>query len=85
MGKIFTALNSINSFSKKMIIYSSCVAIISCIIGICLITVNSAFFHNVELYKVASTLIQRISFAFAQFIIGALIFDWFNANFQNDD
>ncbi len=85
MGKIFTALNSINSFSKKMIVYSSCIAIMACIIGICLVAMNSAFFHNVELYNIASTLIQKVSFAFAQFIIGALIFDWFNANFQNDD
>ena len=85
MNTIFKTLNSINDFSKKMILYSSCGVLIACIIGICLIAYNSAFAHEVELFKLGSTLIQKSSVAFAELIIGALAIDWFNTKFQSDD
>jgi hypothetical protein len=85
MKVIFKTLNSINDFSKKMILYSSCAVLIACIVGISLIAYNTAFANDVELFTIGSTLIQKSSVAFVQFIIGALIIDWFNTKFQNDD
>lgn len=74
-----------NNFSKKIILISSSIAMMFCIVGICLIVYNSCFAHGVELYKIGASLIQKSTIVFAHFTIGALIIDWFNSNFQNDD
>ena len=85
MDKIFSTLNSINSFSKKIILFGSVFVISCCIIGICLIAYNHAFVNNVELYTIGSTLIQKSTVVFAQVTIGALVMDWFKNVFQNID
>lgn len=85
MNIIFKTLDSMNSFSKKIIILSSCAVLSACIIGICLIAYNSCFAHDVELFKIGSTLIQKAITVFCHFTIVALVIDWFNANMQNDD
>ncbi len=85
MNIIFKTLNSINSFSKKIIVFASCATLIACIAGISIIAYNSCFVHEVEFFKIGSTLIQKGIIVFCHFTIGALIIDWFNANFQNDD
>ena len=85
MDKIFKTLNSINDFSKKIIFFSSFVVLITCIVGVGIIAYNSAFTHQVELFNLGALLIQKSTIVFAQFVIGALVIDWFNANFQNDD
>lgn len=85
MDKIFKTLNSINSFSKKIILFASCAVLIACIFGMCLITYNSAFVHDVELFNIGSTIIRKSTIVFAQFVIAALVMDWVNNNIQNDD
>ncbi len=85
MNIIFNTLDSINDFSKKVILFSSIAVLIACAIGVCLISYNSAFVHEVRLYTLGSTLIQKSTVAFVQLIIAALVIDWFNARIQNDD
>ena len=85
MDRIFKTLNSINSFSKKLILFGSVFVVASCIIGISLIMYNQAFVNQVELYTIGSSLIQKSTVVFAQVVIGALMMDWFKNVFQNDD
>ena len=85
MNTIFKTLNQINSFSKKIILISSAVAMAFCITGICMIIYNSCFVKGVELFTIGATLIQKSIIVFSHFIVGALVIDWFNANMQNDD
>ena len=85
MNTIFKTLNSMNNFSKTIILISSSIAVMFCIVGICLIVYNTCFVHGVELYNIGARLIQKSTIVFAHFTIGALVIDWFNANMQNDD
>lgn len=85
MDKIFKSLNSINSFSKKVIIYGCMIVLIFCLIGACVIGYNSLVVHEVALYNIGSSLIHTSTIVFAQVIIGALIIDWFNAMIQNNN
>ena len=85
MNTIFKTLDSMNNFSKKIIIFSSSAVLIACIAGICLIAYNSCFAQEIELFEIGSTLIQKAIIVFSHFTIGALVIDWFNANMQNDD
>ena len=85
MDKIFNTLNSINNFSKKVLLFGSVFVISCCIIGISLIAYNHTFVNNVELYTIGSTLIQKSIVVFAQVTIGALVMDWLKNVFQDMD
>ena len=84
MNKIITSLNSINAFSKKVIFYGCTIVLIACISGICLIAANSAFIHDVSLYNIGVTLIQKFTRVFAYIIIAALLMDWFGKMSDED-
>ncbi len=77
MNKIITSLNSINSFSKKVIFYGCTIVLIACISSICLIAINSAFIHDASLYDIGVTMIQKFTRVFTYVIIAALLMDWF--------
>jgi len=85
MDKIFKSLNSINSFSKKIICYGCIVVLAFCIIGACLIFYNSAVTQEVALYEIGANLIQTSTVVFAQVIIGSLVIDLFNTMIQNNN
>ena len=85
MDKIFNTLNSINSFSKKLILFGSIFVVSCCIIGITLIAYNHTFVNEVELYTIGTTLIQKSTVAYAHVVIGALVMDWFKNAFQDND
>ena len=85
MNTIFKTLNSINSFSKRLIFFASLFVVSFCIIGITLIMYNQAFTNQVELYQIGSTMIQKSVVVFSHVVIAALIMDWFKNAFQNDD
>ena len=84
MNKIITSLNSINSFSKKMILYGCTVVLVACITSICLIAINTAFIHDISLYDIGVTLLQKFTRVFAYVIIAALVMDWFG-KIQDDE
>ena len=78
MNNIINTLNSINSFSQKVIFYGCSVVIIAVVTSICMIAVNSTFIHEPEIYDIATKILQKFTVVFAQVIIGALIMDWFS-------
>ena len=85
MSKIFNTLNSMNNFSKKLILFGSVFVVAFCIMGISIIVYNHAFVDQVELYEIGSTMIQKSIVVFSHVTIGALVMDWFKNVFQNDD
>ena len=85
MDRIFKALNSINGFSKKLILYGSAIVVGCCIVGISLIMYNHSFTNQVELYSIGSKLIQKSIVVFSQVVVAALVMDWFKNTFHNDD
>ena len=85
MDKIFKCLNSINTFSKNIILYGCIIVLAVCIVGAFIIGHNSALVHEVALYKLGSGMIHTSTVVFAQIVIGALIIDWFNTMMKNND
>ena len=59
MDKIFKTLDSINTFSKKVILGASMFAVAGCNVGIVLIVYNRIVANEVELYALGSSLIQK--------------------------
>lgn len=85
MDKIIKSLNSINSFSKKIIFYGCFIVLAFCFIGASLICYNNAVTQEVELYELGSSFIQTSTVLFAQVVICGLIIDLFNTMIQNHD
>ena len=85
MSIINKTLNSINDFSKKMIIAGCLIVAVLCIIGACLILYNGMVTHVALLDEIGTTLIKKSTIIFAQFIIGALLIDWFKNFMDNND
>lgn len=85
MDKIFKSLNSINSFSRKIIFYGCLIVLAFCIVGAGIIAYNSLVTREVSLYELGSSMIHTSTVMFAQVVIGALVIDWFNTMIQNND
>lgn len=86
VSKIVSSLNSMNNFSKNIIIYISIISSGLCLSGVALIIYNlCAEFSKVSLYDLGSTLIYLSIVLFAQFVIGSLIIDFFNAVISSHD
>lgn len=87
MGKILNRLNSINDYSKKIIVYASMLCLVLCISGISLLLYDSNISHSFELHNIGCSTIHAGIVLFAQFIIGSLIIDFFNTliNSHNDE
>ena len=78
MDKLFKNLNSINTFSRNIIFYGCLIVLALCLVGACIIGYNSIVVHEVELYKIGSSIMHNSTIVFAQVVIGGLIIDWFN-------
>lgn len=86
VNKIVKELNSINKFSKNIIVYVSIASSILCFSGIAIILYNMfAEFSKVSLHTLGSTLIYSSIVLFAQFVVGSLIIDFFNAVINEHD
>jgi len=85
MSIINKALNSINDFSKKMIIAGCVIVAALCVSGAFIILYNGMVSHTALLDEIGTTLIKNSTIIFAQFIIGALIIDWFKNVMDNSD
>jgi len=84
MDKIFKSLNSINSFSSKIILYGCVFVLAFCIVGAVLIGYNQLFTQEIGLYELGVNLIQTSTTVFAQIVIGGLAIDLFNTFAHND-
>lgn len=84
MDKIFKSLNSINSFSSKIILYGCIVVLAFCIIGASIIGYNQLSVQEISLYELGVNLIQVSTTIFAQVVIGALAIDFFNTISDRD-
>lgn len=85
MSKIVNRLNSINDFSKKIIIWSSIISLVLCTVGIGIIIYNVNTFSTLSLHTVGSSLIHASIVLFSQFVIGSLVIDFLSAIMNNND
>ena len=85
MGKIITSLNSINSFSKKVIIIGCIPVFIMCIAGMAIIGYNALVAQEFNLYLIGSSMISTSCTVFAQVVIASLVMDFLNTIIQNRD
>ena len=87
MSKIINNLNSINSFSKKIIIYVSIISLLLCIGGIGVIIYNHIVLEKIALHTLGSTMIYHSITIFSEFVVVSLIIDFFNTviSYHDDD
>lgn len=85
MSKIVNRLNSMNDFSKKIIVYSSVVSFMICLLGIGIILYNANTTPSNSLHTVGSSLIHAAIVLFSQFTIGSLVIDFLGAVINNSD
>lgn len=83
ISKVINSLNSINSFSKKFIIFSCIPVLMLCIAGIGVVAYNNSFTQEVNLHLIGSSMISTSCVVFAQIVIAALIMDFLNTLIQN--
>lgn len=84
--KIVSSLNSINPFSKNIILYASLISFGLCISGVGVILYNiMADFTKNSLYKLGSSLIYYSITFFAQLILASLVIDFFNNIIKNHE
>lgn len=74
-NKIIDKLNSINKFSKKVIISGAIISIALCIIGIGIVTYNKNVIQTISLYTIGTSLIYSAFTLFSEFTIGGLVID----------
>ena len=82
-SKIIEKLNSVNKFSKKVIISGSIISLAICIIGIGIVAYNENVIHRISLYTIGASLIYSAITLFSQFTIGGLAIDLANNLIQN--
>ena len=77
LHKICEKLNSINKFSKSVIKGGCTFSFILCMMGAATIAYNQILVNKIILYKVGTTMVYTSIVAFAQFVIGGLLIDFF--------
>ena len=85
VNNIVNKLNSINSFSKKIIVVASIVSLFLCVAGTGIITYNANTNSTMMLHTIGSTMIYTSIILFAQFVIGSLAIDFVNTLINNKD
>ena len=84
-NKIIENLNSVNKFSKKVIIFGAIVSIALCIAGIGIVAYNENVIQKISLYTIGSSLIYSAIILFSEFTIGGLVIDLANNVIKNND
>lgn len=85
VGKIVNSLNSINPFSKKIIVSVSMISLALCLCGMGIILYTYFNTMTVKLQAIASSMIYSSIVLFAQFVGISLVIDFFNAIIHNSD
>lgn len=83
--KIFERLNSINSFSKKIIKWGCTFSLLMCIAGVGIIEYNNITLNKIATYNVGSTMVYTSIVVFAQIVIGSLLIDLFGTLLSNHE
>lgn len=74
-NKIIERLNSINKFSKRVIITGTIISIALCVIGIGIVTYNENVIQTISLYTIGTSLVYSAFTLFSEFTIGGLVID----------
>jgi hypothetical protein len=82
-NKIMEKLNSINKFSKHVIIAGSITSVALCIIGISLIAYNKNVLQTISMYTLGTSLVYSAITLFSEFTIGGLVIDVANNVIKN--
>ena len=82
-NKIMEKLNSINKFSKHVIIAGSITSVALCIIGISLIAYNKNVLQTISMYTLGTSLVYSAMTLFSEFTIGGLVIDVANNVIKN--
>ena len=77
LHKICERLNTMNSFSQKVIKGGCTFSFILCMIGVAVIAYNQIYMSKVAMYNIGSTLVYTSIVSFAQFVVGGLLMDFF--------
>lgn len=85
VSKLVSSLNSMNTFSKKIIISVSIISLVLCIVGMGIILYNASCLEVVSLHTIGSTMIYSSVVIFTEFIVGSLAIDFFNMLISNHD
>ena len=85
VNNIVNKLNSINGYSKKIIIIASIVSLALCLSGAGIIAYNSFNGSTMAMRTLGSTMIYSAIVLFAQFVIGSLVIDFINALIHNNE
>lgn len=85
MSKIIKSLNSINSFSKKVIMIGCIPVFTMCIAGMAIIGYNVFVAQEFDLYLIGSSMVSTSCVIFAQVVIASLVMDFMNTIIQNRD
>ena len=83
--KIFDRLNSINSFSKKIIKWGCVISFFLCLCGVGIIEYNSMNMNKISTYNIGSTMLYTAIVMFAQIVIGSLLIDFFGQLLSNHE
>ena len=84
VGKIVNHLNSINNFSKKIIVFTSIISFVLCACGVGVILYDASIGSTITLHTIGSTFIYTAIVLFAQFVVGSLVIDFFKAVIDSD-
>ena len=74
---IIEKLNSMNDFSKKIIKGGCTFSFILCAIGVAITVYNQIALNKIILHDIGTTMAYTAIVAFAQFVIGGLLIDFF--------
>ena len=84
-NKIIEKLNSVNKFSKNIILVGSIISIALCMIGLAVVTYNENVIQKISLYTIGSSLIYSAIILFSEFTIGGLVIDLASNVIKNGD
>ena len=84
-NQIIEKINSINKFSKNIIIVGAIVSIALCIVGLAIVTYNENVIQKISLYTIGTSLVYSAITLFSQFTIGGLAIDLASNVFKNRD
>ena len=85
LHKVCERLNSINSFSKKIIKYGCIFSFILCMMGATVVAYNQIALSKIALYNIGTSMVYTSIVAFSQFVIGGLLIDFFGVLLSNHE
>lgn len=83
LSKVIEKLNSVNKFSRNVIIVGAIISIALCIVGVSVVVYNQSVIQKISLYTIGTSLIYSAITLFAQFTIGGLAIDLANNVLKN--